>query len=179
MADTTLLPVLPGPRRIVTSHDSEGKAVVSIDETIPSSVMEGLDGIRTGAFWASTDGMPTNDNNCSEDGATRQVGDVGLFASNATNFRYTDIGPGVLTPMHRTPTIDYNILIKGELVLITDDGTEKHLKDPGDVVIQKGTAHAWKNPGTEWTRWATVLIDAKPALVDGQELGFFMGMDTK
>jgi uncharacterized cupin superfamily protein len=69
--------------------------------------------------------------------------------------------------------------VKGELVLITDDGTEKHLKNPGDVVIQKGTAHAWKNPGTEWTRWATILTDAKPAVVNGQELGFFMGMDTK
>jgi quercetin dioxygenase-like cupin family protein len=69
--------------------------------------------------------------------------------------------------------------VKGELVLITDDGTEKHLKNPGDVVIQKGTAHAWKNPGTEWTRLASILIDAKPALVNGQELGFFMEMDTK
>ncbi|OAX44255.1 hypothetical protein K503DRAFT_651500, partial [Rhizopogon vinicolor AM-OR11-026] len=59
---------------------------------------------------------------------------------------------------------------KGELVLITDDGTEKHLKNPGDVVIQKGTAHAWKNPGTEWTRCASILIDAKPAIVNGQEL---------
>ncbi|KAG1749953.1 uncharacterized protein EDB91DRAFT_1046906 [Suillus paluster] len=107
----SLLPVLPGPRRIVTSHDSEGKAVVSVDETVPSSVlMEGLNGLRTGTFWASTDGLPTNDNNCSEDGGARQVGDLGLIASNTTNFKYTDIGPGVSTPMHRTPSIDYNIL---------------------------------------------------------------------
>lgn len=175
---SNLPPVLPGPRRIVTSHDSDGKAVVSVDGTVHSSVMiEGFNGHRTGTFWASTDGMPTNDNNCLEDGGARQVGDLGLFASNATNFIYSDLGPGVRTPMHRTPSIDYNILIHGELILITDDGTETHLKNAGDVVIQKGTNHAWRNPGKEWTRWATVLVDAKPAVVNGQELGWFLEMD--
>jgi len=68
-------------------------------------------------------------------------------------------------------------IVKGEVILITDDGTETLLKNPGDVVIQKGTAHAWKNPGTEWARWATVLVDAKPAVVNGQELGWLMEMD--
>jgi uncharacterized cupin superfamily protein len=68
-------------------------------------------------------------------------------------------------------------IVKGELVLITDDGTEKHLKNPGDSVIQRGTAHAWKNPGKEWTRWVTVLVDAKPAVVNEQELGWLMETD--
>jgi uncharacterized cupin superfamily protein len=67
--------------------------------------------------------------------------------------------------------------VKGEIILIMDDGTETHLKNPGDVVVQKGTAHAWKNPGTEWTRLATVLVDAKYAVVNGQELGWLMEMD--
>jgi hypothetical protein len=67
--------------------------------------------------------------------------------------------------------------VKGEIILIMDDGTETHLKNPGDVVIQKGTAHAWKNPGTKWTRLATVLVDAKYAVVNGQELGWLMEMD--
>ncbi|OJA17994.1 hypothetical protein AZE42_13653, partial [Rhizopogon vesiculosus] len=137
MSDTTMPPVLPGPRRIVTSHDSEGKAVVSIDEIIPPSTLDGFDGIRTGAFWASTDARWLKEMQFgSEDGATRQVGNtanLGIFASNTINFRYTDIGPGVIAPMHRTPTIDYVILIKGEAILITDDGTERHLKNPGDV----------------------------------------------
>ena len=51
-----------------------------------------------------------------------------------------------------------------------EDGTEKLLKNPGDVVIQKGTMHAWKNPSQEWTRWVTVLIAGEPAVVDGKQL---------
>ena len=55
-------------------------------------------------------------------------------------------------------------------MLIMEDGTEKLVKNPGDVVIQKGTMHAWKNPSQEWTRWLTVLIAAEPAVVDGKLL---------
>jgi len=51
-----------------------------------------------------------------------------------------------------------------------EDGTEKLMKNPGDIVIQKGTMHAWKNPSQEWTRWVTVLIAAEPSTVDGKQL---------
>ncbi|KAJ8588671.1 hypothetical protein M405DRAFT_241530 [Rhizopogon salebrosus TDB-379] len=102
MSDT-LPPVLTGPRRVVTSHDSEGKAVVSVDETVPSSMLIGLDGLRAGTFWASTDGLPTNDNNCPEDGGTRRAGAIGLTAGNMTKFKYTDIGPGVQSEIYTNP----------------------------------------------------------------------------
>ena len=56
-------------------------------------------------------------------------------------------------------------------MLILDDGSETHLKNPGDTVVQRGTLHAWKNPSsTNWTRWATVVVDAKPVIVEGKEL---------
>lgn len=62
-------------------------------------------------------------------------------------------------------------LVSGELILIMEDGTEKLLKNPGDVVIQKGSLHAWRNPSQqEWTRWVTVLIAAEPAVVEGKQL---------
>jgi quercetin dioxygenase-like cupin family protein len=64
--------------------------------------------------------------------------------SNGTNHRYTDLAPGAVTPMHRTSSLDYNILVSGEVVLILEDGTEKHLRNPGDTVVQKGTMHAWR-----------------------------------
>lgn len=51
-----------------------------------------------------------------------------------------------------------------------EDGSEKLLKNPGDVVIQKGTLHAWRNPSQEWTRWVTVLIAAEPAVVEEKQL---------
>jgi hypothetical protein len=62
-------------------------------------------------------------------------------------------------------------LVSGELILIMEDGTEKLLKNPGDVVIQKGSLHAWRNPSQqEWTRWVTVLIAAEPVAVEGKQL---------
>jgi len=52
-----------------------------------------------------------------------------------------------------------------------EDGSETHLKTPGDSVIQKGSLHAWKNPSsTNWTRWITVLVSAEPAVVNGVSL---------
>ena len=51
-----------------------------------------------------------------------------------------------------------------------EDGTEKHLKNSGDVVIQKGTLHAWRNPSQEWARWVSVLIAAEPAIAEGKQL---------
>jgi len=61
-------------------------------------------------------------------------------------------------------------LVSGELILIMEDGTEKLMKNPGDVVIQKGTLHAWRNPSQEWTRWVTVLIAAESVVVEGKQL---------
>lgn len=51
-----------------------------------------------------------------------------------------------------------------------EDGSEILLDKPGDTVVQRGTIHAWKNPGPEWTRWVTILMDANPALVNGVAL---------
>jgi len=62
------------------------------------------------------------------------------------------------------------VIVSGEVILIFPDGTETHLKNPGDTVVQRGTNHAWKNPGATWTRWITFVIDAAPAIVDGKEL---------
>jgi hypothetical protein len=65
----------------------------------------------------------------------------------------------------------YPYLVSGTLVLITEDGTETVLKNPGDTVIQKGTMHAWKNPSnTQPVRWISVLVAAKPATVNGGSL---------
>ncbi|KAI0032747.1 hypothetical protein K488DRAFT_49193, partial [Vararia minispora EC-137] len=116
--------------------------------------------------------VPTNDNNTNVDGANREpTGTLGVVHTNGVNCRYSDLAPGATVPMHRTTSIDLNILIQGEVILILDDGSETHLKNPGDTVIQRGTLHAWKNPGTTWARWCSTIIDAKPVMVDGKELG--------
>lgn len=164
---------LPDLRRVVTGHDARGKAVVENDRQILAEDMAAVRGARSAAIWVTTDSVPTDDNNNSEDGAMRKIDapeNYGLVHPSGTNLRSTDLAPGATTPMHRTSSVDYNILIHGELILIMEDGKETHLKNPGDIVIQKGTLHAWKNPGKKWTRWLTVLIAAKPAVVEGNRL---------
>lgn len=61
--------------------------------------------------------------------------------------------------MHQTPTLDYIIILSGELYLIVEDG--ETLLKPGDIVIQRGTNHAWSNRSTEPCIQLAVLIDAK------------------
>ncbi|KZV77689.1 hypothetical protein PENSPDRAFT_746805 [Peniophora sp. CONT] len=162
---------LPSPRRIVTAQEGSVGVVWKDAPAVPQAV-PGFEGALAAPMWVC-DSVPTNDNNEKVDGAEREVKGPGLGIAheNGTNHRFTDIAPGLYVPMHRTTSVDLNILIHGELVLILDDGSETHLKNPGDTVVQRGTLHAWRNPSsTDWTRWATVVIDAKPVIVDGKEL---------
>jgi mannose-6-phosphate isomerase-like protein (cupin superfamily) len=64
--------------------------------------------------------------------------------------------------MHRTDTIDYEVVISGEVWLELDDGQEVHLK-PGDTVVQNGTRHAWRNKSSEPCVLAVTLIRGKSA----------------
>lgn len=52
-----------------------------------------------------------------------------------------------------------------------EDGSETLLDNPGDIVIQRGTMHAWRNPGPGWTRVISVILDATPVVVSGEPLG--------
>src|SRR2546429_9518133 len=79
---------------------------------------------------------------------------------NGTRFTVNELPPGRSGPMHRTETIDYVIVLAGELEMQMDDSTVK-LK-AGDVLVQRGTNHAWNNRGTDPGRVAFILIDAKP-----------------
>ncbi|KAG8889095.1 hypothetical protein FRB98_005845 [Tulasnella sp. 332] len=90
------------------------------------------------------------------------AGRFGLVVNNGSNLRVTDLPPGEITPLHRTHTVDYNILIHGSVFHITEDGTETHLTVPGSTLIQRGTMHAWENRSSQWVRWISVLLDAAP-----------------
>jgi naringenin degradation protein FdeH len=75
-----------------------------------------------------------------------------------TIVRIVDLAPGSRSPMHRTGTVDYGIVLAGDVVLVLDDGNETALAT-GDVVVQRGTRHAWANPGKDTARMAFVLVD--------------------
>ena len=78
--------------------------------------------------------------------------------------------PGGTSPMHRSNSLDYGVILSGAVELELDDGAVT-LLGPGDVVVQRGTIHAWRNPSVdEPARILFVLTEALPRLVDGQPL---------
>jgi quercetin dioxygenase-like cupin family protein len=90
-----------------------------------------------------------------------------------SRLRVVDIPPGAESPMHRTESIDYGVVLEGWIVLRLDTG-EVSL-GPGDVVIQRGSDHAWENRGAEPARILFVLLsgrfdDAMRALVPSDGL---------
>jgi mannose-6-phosphate isomerase-like protein (cupin superfamily) len=149
-------------RRVVTGHDEDGKAVVLIDE-ICRNVISRRERHHSCVVW-STASFPVN-NSGNEDESARPVGAPG---PDGTVFRIIEYGPGVAPRNHRTSTIDYAVVISGEIDMELDEGAV-HLK-AGDVVVQRGTIHNWVNRGTQPCVMAFILIDAKPVEVDGKVL---------
>jgi mannose-6-phosphate isomerase-like protein (cupin superfamily) len=151
-------PVLPPIRRIVTGHDANNVAKVLVDGPATNQRQS-----RPGSFstllW-STDATPA-DISVGED-----IEDLGARIlgtpppENGTRFTINEIPPGRPGRMHRTETLDYAIILSGEVDMDMDDSTVK-LK-AGDVVIQRGTNHSWVNRGSVPARIAFILIDAKP-----------------
>ena len=147
-------------RRVVTGHDARGRAVVLKDSVIQGR--EVLGGQASFAvIWTTISSLVDND-----DDADRASDRVGLTQPNGSVLRIVDIAPGVRSPMHRTSSLDYGLLLSGDLSLELDNGVVTDLH-PGDVVVQRGTIHAWINRGKVTARMAFVLMDAKPATHKG------------
>jgi len=153
----------PQMRRIVTEHDADGGAVFRSDDVL--TVDELSDGKFAAALVWTTATVPPDNNNDVE-GDSR---DVGLTLKGGTAFWTTDFGPGSVTPFHRTASIDFGTVISGTIQLELDSGEKKDLF-PGDVIVQRGTNHLWRNVTEEWCRVQFVLIEARPILIDGDEL---------
>jgi len=149
-------------RRVVTGHDANGRAVVKIDE-LTKNPPSGRPGRSACVVW-TTEGFPV-DNTGDEDGGTRQVGTT---LNNGTVFRVVEFMPGVSPRVHRTDSIDYAVVMSGEIDMEMDDSVV-HLK-AGDVLVQRGTIHNWVNHGAESCVIAFVLIDAKPVEIGGKVL---------
>jgi mannose-6-phosphate isomerase-like protein (cupin superfamily) len=165
-------------RRIVTGHDPQGKAVVLFDGATAAK-QRGANGITL--FWVTSE-FPV-DAAGSADGAQTTIGVPP--PENGTVFRIVDFAPAakhaapvdhhqILLAMgidpatqgyarhantHRTRTIDYAVVLEGEIDMLLDD-SEIHVKS-GDVLVQQATNHAWVNNGAKPCRIAFILIDAK------------------
>ena len=155
---------LPPLRRIVTGHDAAGKSVVINDTSIETQRIPS-DDADFALLWTAPS-LPV-DNNDQTDGRER---DAGLTLHGGSVIRVVDMLPGRASPMHRTNSIDYGIVLQGELELELDDGQITHLK-AGDIVVQRGTMHLWRNPSESHVcRIVFVLTEACAVEIDGEPL---------
>jgi len=170
--------------RVVTGKDATGKAIAVIDGAAPNVVVSKVRGTTNTLIWV-TDSTPA-DISGNQDAADRKIGT--LPPPNGTVFRVIEFAPEKditstyeerlkvmremgLAPegpsrdhprnagMHRTRTIDYVLILSGEIDMLMDD-SEVHLK-AGDVLVQRATNHAWVNRGDKPCKVAFILIDAK------------------
>ena len=147
-------------RRVVTGHDHGGWSILrGVDLLRP--VTTELGDVAFAEVWATPE-VPANLNDDS-DGA-QAPGETG-----GSMIRVVDFLPGRKSRMHRSWSIDYAIVLDGEIELQLDSGEVQHL-DAGDIVVQRGTNHLWRNPGEEPCRVVFVLIEAIPVAVNGQLL---------
>ena len=149
-------------RRVVTGHDASGRAVVKIDE-VSKNLVSGRPGATAYVVW-TTESFPVNNTGDADEGLRQ----VGTTLNNGTVFRVVEFAPGVARRNHRTDSIDYAVVVSGEIDMELDD-TVVHLK-AGDALVQRGTIHNWVNRGTWPCVIAFILIDAKPVEIGGQVL---------
>lgn len=143
-------------RRVVTANDDQGKAVVWIDD-LASNRRNPRPGVETILAW-TTDSTPA-DLDGGDDLGARTVDRPPPY--RGTIFRIIEFSPGNERDMHITPTLDYAVVIAGEIDMELDDGVEVHLQ-AGDVLVQRATVHNWVNRGAAPCVIAFVLIDAQP-----------------
>ena len=140
-------------RRVVTGHDENGKAVVRIDDR-GAHAKSNRPNMTAQVIW-TTDDLPVN---FAEDGEDKGAREIGTTVQNGSVFRVIEFAPGVTPRNHRTDSIDYAVVVSGEIDMEMDD-TLVHLR-AGDVLVQRGTIHNWVNQGTEPCVIAFVLISS-------------------
>ena len=170
-------------RRVVTGHDRDGKSILLFDGLAPNVMeMASMPGLALTDLW-ETKSAPA-DNSGAEDAAARKVHleppphgtilRIVEFPPDATwrskaNAReaFDSIGAGHAADqhsadpmMHKTATVDYIIVLKGEIWAVMDKG--ETLLKAGDILVQRGTNHSWSVRKNEPCIIAAVLVNAKP-----------------
>ncbi|WP_370151946.1 cupin domain-containing protein [Ferrovibrio sp.] len=171
------------PRRIVTGHDAGGKSVVAIDTVLAPKISNPERGVDFYEIWNTADSPAPVDNGADPTDRPLTIPPP----PQGSIIRYVDFAPeseatraldaeaakaafamvgtahastwqsGRHPMMHRTETVDYGIVLEGEITLVLDD-TETRLQ-AGDIVVQRGTDHAWANRSNRPARMAFILLD--------------------
>lgn len=175
---------MPPFRRFVTGHDAAGKSIFILSEAEPTTHVVGSGNTHVTELW-ETRSSPA-DNAGAADAANRPFRlppppggsifriveyppDATRVATLRARDAHDDAGEGYARDFgnakhpgfHKTNTVDYAIVLTGEIYALVDDG--ERLMRAGDVLVQRGTNHAWSNRTNETVHIAFVLIDAAPA----------------
>ena len=132
----------PPPRRIVTALDLEGRSAILSDGPAPLTI------------W-STDEVPADNSGAIEAGS-----DTYSFPDSGTRFVFSDFEPGIVPLMHATDTIDYIVILSGAITLVTE--TSETVVRAGELVVDRGVVHGWRNDGDVPCRLVSVMIPAHP-----------------
>ncbi len=155
-------------RRVVTGHNPDGTAIFVSDNQYETVVISSGDAAMA-SMWTTTT-VPA-DLNDETDGRER---DAGTTLKGGSVIRIVDMLPNASSPMHRTSSIDYGIVISGKIELELDNQVFKTI-EAGAIIVQRGTIHKWRNPSSaETCRIVFVLTEAKPYQVNGKPLADFM-----
>jgi quercetin dioxygenase-like cupin family protein len=171
---------MPGKvRRIVTGLNAAGRSIIVSDTQLPAAQSAPGERVRAG-MWV-TDRSPAS-NTSPDPCADGVISHIAPNAAGGSVFRVVDIppddAPGLAHDQaargahvtadrqakhpgfHKTDTIDYAICLEGEIWAVLDE--DETLMRPGDVLIQRGTYHAWSNRSDKMARMAFILLDAEP-----------------
>jgi mannose-6-phosphate isomerase-like protein (cupin superfamily) len=168
------------PRRVVTGHSPDGVSRVMSDGPVPVSRVLPEEGVAFHEIWNTT-GAPAPINAVEQVDPTERELAVPP-PPLGTKIRINEFAPGHLderglqSPVHRTASIDYGVVLEGEITLVLDD-SEVTLY-AGDVVVQRGTDHAWANRGTTTAKVAFILVDGafEPDLLETLPDGAIEGL---
>ncbi|KAK4222716.1 hypothetical protein QBC38DRAFT_489175 [Podospora fimiseda] len=168
-----LLTTFPAPglrasRRFITSHNAQGKGVFVVDDTGDHHrVLASGKGI--GNIIYSTCETPV-DMNDDKDLTYARDNEPGIHVPNGSVVRLVDFAPGIESPPHRAMSIDYGVVIEGKFELRLDSG-EKKVMLPGDMSVNRGCMHEWKNIDPEKPgRMVFILLDVAPLKVNGKTI---------
>jgi len=154
---------LPPVHRVVTGHDANGRAVFRSDDLAPTRMIPTGDASFLTIWTTAT--VPA-DNNDETEGRDRPTGTT---LEGGSVIRVVDVLPGCESPMHRTNSIDYGVVVEGEIELELDGGDRKTI-GPGGIVVQRGTNHLWRNTTDKPCRIVFVLIEASAYRHNGAAL---------
>lgn len=158
-------------KRFITDHAENGRAVFSdrMNEDLALNELKQLPLQGTSipakvALAYATNEFPARFAGASDMGTYDEYlkNGVGVSIRNGSVFRFLDFPPGSKSPMHKTKSLDYGVVIEGSIIAGLDSG-EMRVLHRGDSCIQRATNHDWMNASdTEWARMMFVLLDAEP-----------------